>query len=437
VRVLISGAGEVGFHVARALNREHDVTVIDNDPNACRRLEGMDIKVLQGNAANARLLNQAGLKDMDIVLAVTGNDEVNIITCIVAANMGVSQTIARVSNPEYIDQPVKHRRNIGITYMICPELVMAEELARTLYFPSMLMNRQLAGGEVELIEFRVSEDMPLIGAVSKIVLPRNSKILAINRSGDIIIPTKDTTILSRDHLILICESEALPAIRKYIHEDDKDRKVTIMGGGMVGFYLASRLERMGFDIKLIEIDKDRCKEIAERLSETMILNGDGTDISLLKEESLGAADVVFAVTGEDEKNLLSSLLAKQLGSKKIISRVDKSEFIRLFEMVGVDRAVSPGQVTVDAVLQLVVGGEDVITLSDERMELVEFAAKKKSKIIGKSVIKEMPSNAMVGMILRNNQPLIPDESTKVEEKDLVFILALPSAITKAKKMFNP
>jgi len=437
MRILITGAGEVGFLVASELYEDHDVTVIDKDIAACTRLSEMDVRVLQGNAANAQLLIDAGVKDADIVLAVTGSDEVNIITCIIAGHMGVKQTIARVSNPEYIDQPVKHRKQIGISYMICPELVMAEELARTLYFPSMLMNRQLSGGKVELIEFKVSKEMPLIGKVEDAVLPDSCKIIAINRSGDISLPKRGVDdILPSDHVILICDSRALTDLRSMLHEETSSHKVMIVGGGMVGFYLASRLEKMGFDLKLIEIDPQRCRYIADDLSNTMILNGDGTDISLLKEEGVGDMDVVFAVTGLDEKNLLCSLLARQLGAKKIISRVNKSAYIKLFELVGVDRAVSPGQVTGDGVLQLVIGGEEVITLSDERIELVDFAAKKGAKIIGKNIVKELPGDAVLGMVLRNGKPIVPEDDCRVEEGDRVYILALHPAISKVKKLFS-
>ncbi len=435
MRIMITGAGEVGFHVANALFKEHDVTIIDEESRACARLSDKDVKVLQGNAANARLLTQAGVKDMDIVLAVTGNDEINIITCIIAGMMGVKQTIARVSNPEYIDQPVMHRRQIGIGYMICPELVMAEELGRTLYFPSMLLNRQLAEGKLELIEFKVDEHMPITGPISEVNLPKRSRIMAINRAGEIRIPKEGESVKVGDHIILICEADALPSLRSMLHQDATDQKIMIVGGGMVGFYLASQLERMGFELKLVDIDKERCLRLSERLSETMILNGDGTDISFLKEENVGMSDVVFAVTGNDEKNLLCSLLAKQLGAKKIISRVNRRDYIKLFEMVGVDRADSPGKVTVEAVLQLVLGSEELITLSDERMELVEFLARKRAKILGKNLAKDMPANAVAGMIVRKGSTIMPDEKTKVEEGDLVFVLALPQAISAVKKLF--
>ncbi len=437
MHILITGAGEVGFLVASELYEDHDVTVIDKDPAACERLQSMDVQVLQGNAANARLLIDAGIKKTDIVVAVTGNDEVNVITCIIASHFGVKQTIARVSNPEYIDRPVQDRKEIGISYMICPELAMADDLARTLAFPSMLMNKELANGKVELIEFKVTEKMPTIGHIDEIHLPANCKIVAVNRAGDIFLPGKDYWVMLDDHLLLLCDSSALPNLMSVLHESSRSHKAMIVGGGMVGFYLANRLERMGFDIKLIEINPDRCREIADKLSSTMILCCDGTDITLLKEEGAGDMDTVFAVTGLDEKNLLCSLLVKELGAKKILSRVNRNAYIKLFEMVGVDRAVSPGQVTADVVLQRVIGGEEVITLSDERIELVDFIAKEGSKIIGKVISKELPKDAIVGMVLRNDKAIVPENGFKIEKGDRVFIMSMPQEVSKVKKLFAP
>jgi len=435
MRILITGAGEVGFLIASELYSDHDVTVIDRDPVACARLQDMDVKVLQGNSANARLLLKAGIKKADIVAAVTGNDEVNVITCIIAGHLGVRQTIARVSNPEYIDQPVQDRREIGISYMICPELAMAEEMARSLYFSSMLMNRDLAGGKVELIEFKVTRDMNILGPIDTINLPPNCSLVAINRAGKIFIPKKDDQIQLNDHLMLLCDSKALPSLRQMLHEAQTSQKVMIVGGGMVGFYLANRLEKMGLDVKLIEQNAERCAEIADKLSDTMILNGDGSDLALLQEEGAGKMDVVFAVTGLDDKNLLCSLLVKQLGARKILSRVNRSVYIRLFEMVGVDRAVSPGQVTADAVLQRVIGGEEVITLSDERMELVDFIVRPGAKIIGKSTSEEMPKDSLVGMVLRDGIPMLPGIDFKAKVGDRVFVMSMPDVVSKVKKLF--
>lgn len=437
MHVLITGAGEVGFLIASELYADHDVTVIDKDAAACARLQDMDVKVLQGNSANARLLIEAGIKKADIVVAVTGNDEVNVITCIIASHLGVRQTIARVSNTEYIDQPVQDRKEIGISYMICPELSMAEEMARSLYFPSMLMNRDLANGLVELIEFKVTPGMNILGPVEKVSLPRNCNLIAINRAGEIFIPKKEDQILLGDHLMLLCDSKALPSLRQTLHEAQTSPKVMIVGGGMVGFYLANRLEKMNMDVKLIEQNAERCTEIADKLSGTMILNGDGSDLALLQEEGAGKMDVVFAVTGLDDKNLLCSLLVKQLGAKKILSRVNRNVYIKLFEMVGVDRAVSPGQVTADAVLQRVIGGEEVITLSDERMELVDFIARPGARIVGKIASKELPRDSLAGMVLRDGVPMVPGEDFKIEAGDRVFVMSMPDIVSKVKKLFIP
>ncbi len=437
MRILITGAGEVGFLIASELYADHDVTVIDKDPAACARLQDMDVKVLQGNSANARLLLEAGVKKADIVVAVTGNDEVNVITCTIAAHLGVSQTIARVSNPEYIDQPVQDRKEIGISYMICPELAMAEDMARALSFSSLLMDRELGRGLVELIEFKVGEHMNLEGSLERVSLPNNCRIVAINRAGEITIPKREDSVKINDHLLILCDTRVLPDLRHILHETVKTHRVMIVGGGMVGFYLAQRLEKMGLDIKLIERSPERCAEIADRLAGTMILNGDGSDLNLLREEEAGKMDVVFAVTGQDDKNLLCALLAKQLGAEKIISRVNRSAYIRLFEMVGVDRAVSPGQVTADAVLQRVIGGEEVITLSDERMELVDFVVRPKAKIIGKVLSKELPKDSLVGLVIRDGVPEVPNEDFRAAAGDRILVMSMPHVISKVKKEFIP
>ncbi len=435
MRILITGAGEVGFLIASELYADHDVTVIDKDLAACARLQDMDVKVLQGNSANARLLQEAGIKKADIVVAVTGNDEVNVITCIIASHLGVRQTIARVSNPEYIDQPVQDRKEIGISYMICPELAMAEDMARSLYFSSMLMNRDLAKGLVELIEFKATEEMNILGPIEDVALPVNCKIVAINRAGEVFIPKKRDAVQLNDHLMLLCDSKILPGLRQMLHESQSSPKVMIVGGGMVGFYLANRLEKMGVDVKLIEHNAERCSEIADKLSDTMILNGDGSDLALLREEEAGKMDVVFAVTGQDDKNLLCSLLVKQLGAKKILSRVNRSVYIKLFEMVGVDRAVSPGQVTADAVLQRVIGGEEVITLSDERMELVDFIARPGAKIVGKTISRELPKDSLAGLVIRDGIPLVPADDFKAAIGDRIFVMSMPQVASKVKKLF--
>ncbi|MHC1630961.1 MAG: Trk system potassium transporter TrkA [Methanotrichaceae archaeon] len=435
MKILITGAGNVGFHLASTLSHDKDVTIIDKDPESCARLEGIDVKVLQGNAANAKLLIEAGIKKTDIVMAVTGNDEVNIITCIIANHLGVKNTCARVSNSDYIDRPMKHREQIGIGVMICPELVMAERIVTDLYFPSMVECHQQAGGKSEIVELKVSEGMPLIGPIEDFDLPENCNIVVIKRNGGIIMPSEINTIKPKDRLVLTCDVKSVSKLRRLIHEEATPQKVMIVGGGVVGFYLAKWLENMDFDLKLVEIDKQRCQALAKDLPETLILNGDGTDISLLEAENAGSMDVVFSVTGIDEKNLLCSLLAKQLGAKKIVSRVNRSDYINLFEIVGIDRAISPGMVMVETVIGMVTGEGDVVTIDRDEAELLELKVEKNSEIIGKNVTENMPKGAVLSMIMRDDQPIIPTSEFYVKEGDRVFVRVLPAISSRVKSLF--
>lgn len=435
MRILITGAGEVGFLIANELSKDHDVTVIDKDPGACSHLMDMDLKVLEGNSANLRLLQKAGIKNADLVVAVTGNDEVNVITCIIANHVGVRQTIARVSNPDYVEKPIQNRKEIGIGDIVCPEMVMAEDLARSIFIPSMLMNRDFANGLVELIEFKVTNDVNIPGPFQNISLPKSCKVVAINRAGEIFMPKNEDVVMINDRLMLLCDSKVLPSLKQMIPESQNSPKVMIVGGGKVGFHLANIMETMGAEIRLIEQSAERCSKIADRLTHTMILNGDGSDLALLREEDAGKMDVVFAVTGKDDKNLLCSLLVKQLGAKKVLSRVNRNAYSRLFEMVGVDRAVSPGQVTADAVLQKVIGGEEVITLSDERVKLVSYMVRPGQKIIGKNISRELPEDSMAGMVIRDGIPLVPSDDFEAAIGDHIFVVSMPDVVTEVKKLF--
>jgi trk system potassium uptake protein TrkA len=436
MRILISGAGEVGFLIANELYSDHDVTVIDKDPLACSRLNDMDVKVLKGNSANALLLKEAKINKADIVVAVTGNDEVNVITSIIAGHSGVPQTIARVSNPEYVKQAVQDRKEIGISDMICPELAMAEDLARSLSFPSLLMNRNLANGLVELVELKATHELNIFGPIENINLPDNCNVVAINREGEILIPKKEDPVQPNDRLMLLCDSKILQNLKEMLHESQSAPKVMIVGGGIVGFYLAYRMEMMGVDVKLIERNLERCREIADKLHHTMVLNGDGSDLALLREEDAGKMDVLYALTGKDDKNLLCSLLAKHLGAKKVLSKVNQNAYIKLFEMVGVDRAVSIGQVTADAVLQKVIGGEEVVTFSDERMKLIDFIVRPGERIIGKNISSEMPTDSLAGIAIRDGIPIIPDDDFEATVADHIFVMSKPQVVSKVKRLFG-
>jgi len=335
MKAVIIGAGEVGYHIAKSLYATNDVIVIEQDEEACKRADELDVQVIQGNGANASILSQV-IKGTDILMAVTGSDEVNIVACmaskLIIGDKNKLKTMARVSNPDYIDKPIAKRTSIGIDVMICPELTMASEVAQILAIPSAIDIESFAEGKVEMMELVVSKESYFANKMMKdLHLADCCIVSAIFRKDDVIIPHGGDSIQENDHIVVIGQPSAMKDIRGLLGEVVGRRsKVMIIGGGIVGFYLAKLIGKSDADIKIIESRKDRCEEIADELSGVLVLNGDGTDINLLKDEGINEMDVVVSVTDSDEKNLLCSLIAKKLGVKKVIARSDRSDYISLF-----------------------------------------------------------------------------------------------------------
>ncbi|WP_406671202.1 Trk system potassium transporter TrkA [Methanolobus sp. ZRKC4] len=444
MKIVIIGAGEVGYHIAKALHQANDVVVIDQSEEACERADELDVQVIQGNGANVSILSRA-LEGTDLLVAVTGSDEANIVACmaakLIAKNKNRLNTVARVSNPDYIDKPVAKRTQIGIDTMICPELTLASEVAEILAIPYAIGAEYFAEGKVEMMEFAVSQESELVGKELQNLNMANCCIVsALFRDAEVIIPHGKDRIQENDHIVVIGKPAAMKEVRDMLGEKVGRRsKVMIIGGGIVGFYLAKLVSKGEFDLKIIESNKERSMVIAEELPGALVLNGDGTDINLLKEEGISEMDVVISVTNSDEKNLLCSLLAKQLGGKKVIARADRSDYVSLFEMVGVDSAVSPRQATVNEVLKLTMGQgiETVATIEGEKAEIIEYTASKKSKIVGKPLKSvKFPSGAIVSMVVHKGNTIVPRGDYIIEEEDRVVVFALKSANTEVEKLFK-
>ncbi|MDW7732738.1 MAG: Trk system potassium transporter TrkA [Methanolobus sp.] len=444
MKIVIIGAGEVGYHIAKALHQANDVVVIDQNEEACERADGLDVQAIQGNGANVSLLSQV-IEDTDLLVAVTESDEVNIVACMAAKliikDKNRLNTVARVSNPDYIDKPVAKRTQIGIDTMICPELTLASEVAEILAIPYAIGAEYFAEGKVEMMEFSITEDNQLIGKnLQELNLANCCIVSAVFRDAEVIIPHGQDTIQENDHIVVVGKPAAMKEIRDMFGEKaGKRSKVMIIGGGIVGFYLAKLVSKGEFDLKVIEADKERSSQIAEELPGVLVLNGDGTDINLLKDEGVGEMDVVIAVTNSDEKNLLCALIAKQLGGKKVIARADRSDYVSLFEMVGVDSAVSPRQATVNEVLKLTMGKgiESVTTIEGEKAEIIEYTTSRKSKIVGKPLKKvKFPQGAIVSMVVHKGNTIVPRGEYVIEEGDRVIVFALQSANAEVEKLFK-
>ncbi len=444
MKTVIIGAGEVGYHIAKSLYLTNDVVIIDDDEEACRRADELDVQIIQGNGANVSILSNV-LQNTDLLVAVTGNDEVNIVACmasklIVEDNKPI-KTIARVTNPDYIDKPVAKRMQIGIDIMICPELALASEVADVLSIPSAIDAEVFAEGKVEMMEFVVTPDNILVGKeMQDLQLSDCCIVSALFRNAEVIIPHGSDTIKANDHMVVIGKPDAMKNIRGIFGEvSGKRSKILIIGGGVVGFYLANLINKNDVNLKIIDNNRERCECVADTLPDVLVLHGDGTDVNLLKEEGVHEMDVVIAVTDSDEKNMLCALLSKQLGAKKVIARADRSEYVPLFEMVGVDSAISPREATVNEVLKLTMGTgiEALTTIEGEKADIIEYTALKKSKIVGKPLKKvKFPTGAIVSMVVHEDETIVPRGDYIIEEGDRVVVFSLPSAVKDVERMFK-
>jgi trk system potassium uptake protein TrkA len=442
MKVIIIGAGEVGFHVAKTLCKNNDVFVIEKNEEACNRARQLDVQVIQGNGADVKLLDKANIEKTDLVVAVTGVDEINIVACMASKLLNNKvKTVARVSNPDYIDRPVSVREKVGMNAMICPELSLASEINQILSIPGAINVEDFVGGKVKMMEFKVGERNPLIGKkLSESNLPKCCIMSAIFRGSELMIPHGDDTILQNDRVVFVGKPEAVADTKKLFAEHEIiSGKIAVVGAGKVGYYLIKLLGKTNFKLTLIESSKKRCDELAQALPNVLVLNGDGTDIAMMKEENIGSMDAVIAVTNSDEKNLLCSLLAKRLGAKKVIARADRPDYAELFEMVGIDVAISPIQATINEVLKFTmgIGIESLVTIEGEKGKIIELTAKKGSKIVDKKLKDvKFPRGAIVSAIVRGGEVIIPDGNSVINPGDKVVIFTLPAAISDVEGLFG-
>jgi len=397
------------------------VVVIENNEDALRRADELDVQVVEGNGANADVLASI-LPDADILVAVTGVDEVNIVACMTAkliikshAGWVETKTIARVSNPDYIDVPVTSRAQVGVDVMICPELALASEVAEVLSNPSAIDAEMFAGGKVQMMEFAIRPDNRYVGKhMQDLQLADCCIVSAIFRENEIIIPRGDDLIKANDHMVIIGKPRAMEDLENIFGNKVPHRnRILLIGCGIVGFYLAKIIDKdENADLKVIEYRKSRCIEVAEVLENALILNGE---------------------------NLLCALLAKQMGAKKVIARADRSDYVPLFEMVGIDIAVSPRAATVNEVLKLTMGKgiETLATLDGEKAEIIEYTASGQSKIIGKPLNKvKFPKGAIITMVVQNGEVVIPRGDFIILEGDKVIVFALSSSVPHVEKLFR-
>ena len=444
MRVIIIGAGKVGFKLAEKLSEEgHEVLVIEQNEDRRKILrENLDVLVSGGNGASPRVLSDAGITHTDLLISVTDQDEVNMLACMVAKRAGVARTVARVRSPEYVqkDQAL-FREWMGIDLLINPEMVTALEILQVLKTPAALDVEEFAEGLVRLLEVKLRQDSPLSNIpLKKLTLPANILVVGILRQDKMIIPMGDDVLLPGDHVFFIGEHDSIVDFEgQFSNKRSKVERVFIVGAGRVGRNLALLLEQNGISVKIIDNDSERCDMTACMLNKSIVLRGDGTDIDLLKQEGVGEADAIVCLTNDDKLNLLVALLAKRLGAKKSFVRVGRSEYASIMEQVGVDVALSPQFLPVGVILRFIRKGDVVAVMlfDGAKAEAMEVIVPSDSKITGKSLASiTMPPQSLIGMVVRGGKALIPDGNLILKEGDRAIIFTLPDTAQEVSALFH-
>ena len=443
MKILIYGATDIGCLLATEFFEDHDITVIDKEENRTEDFDKLDISFVQGNAADLSVLKMADIYNSDVFIACTNLDEANIVACMSAKRISGIKTICFVSNEEYKNALEQNKTNdfsdFYIDFVIWPEELLTQELFRIVTVAHALDVENFADGRARLLEYKVQSNSQIIGKMVKDCNFTNDTIIVGVKRGDLLfIPNGLTEINEDDKLIFMGTSRSLNILAgTFFHENESVKTVSIIGGGKVGAMLAKTLEGMRIKTKIIEKNYDRCEELSQELHSTLILNGDGTDLKLLNEEEIGMSDVVISVTNNDERNLLCSLLVKQLGVKRVIARVSKVLNIPLFEKVGIDIAVSPKTSAITEVKNDTDDADvDILaTVEQGEAEVLEIPVKDE---FNNKFVKDIrfPAPAIIGIVQRRNRVIIPKGDTQIRSRDVLIIFTKAENAEKIKGLFK-
>ncbi len=446
MKVVIIGAGEVGFNVAsRLVNENKDVVVIDKDHEAIRRVsDNIDAQVVNGSGSSPISLDEAGIKDAEIVLAVTNSDETNLVACLVADMLSPStKKLARIRNADF-DQYHDNFRKYAphIDTLINPEIEVVKTINRMMNMPGVVDVGEFADGRIKFIGIRLDKDARLSGTrlseLSSISEEQRPLIVAVIRKEKLIIPVGNDRLLSDDLIYFICEEEKLlNTLTVFDKHAESVQSILIIGGGRIGIRLAGLLDEKSVYTKIIEKNPDRCAKLAERLNKVVVLHGDGTDQELLKEENIQDIDVVVTLTGDEEINILASLLAKQMGARKTITKISKFSYFPLMSAIGIEQVVSPRLSAINTILQHIRRGKVLssISIKGEQAEFMEAVALETSDIVGKPLKNiSFPKGALVAGIIREEHFIIPAGDSIINPGDMIIIFARKQAIPKVEKI---
>ncbi len=445
MRIIIIGAGEVGYHLAYRLSKEkNDVVVIDRDPEKIRRVQNtLDVQAIHGTGGSVGLLRQAGISEAGLVIAVTNSDEVNMISCLVAGIQDkVPKKIARVRDPEYSALfPLFDKEHLDIDLIINPDMTVVEAIFKLMEVPGAVEVVDFADELVRMVGFPLSGRSPFLGKplseIGKLYPNPNTLIVALQRRGKIFIPKGSDSLEPNDLVFAVMDQEKVEeSLGLFGNLRQPIRRVMILGGGLIGLQLAKGLEERDIQVKIIEQDERRCLEIAEKCRRVVTLRGDIAYQDILIEENVGEMDTFIAVTEDEETNVMISLLAKKMGTRRVITLINKVAYSPLVHSIGIDVVISPRLMAVNKIMQFIRRGKilSVTSLPEENAEAFEALALETSDLVGQPLRNiDFPKDAIVGAVVRQEKVIIPNGSTVIAPGDRVIIFALTSAVPKIEK----
>ncbi len=452
MRVIVCGAGQVGYNIARRLAEEaNDVTVIDNDVSRIARVtENIDAKGLVGFAAHPPVLQRAGAEDADMLIAVTYADEVNMIACQVAHSIfNVPTKISRVRHQSYLDlawSNLYSRDHMPINVIISPEIEVGRAIIRRLEVPGAIDIVPMADDRVRAIAVRCHADCPILDTplAELTELFPNLKVFVVGivREGELLIPTGRTEMRAGDVVYFVTSSDHMHrSMSAFGHEEPEARRVIIVGGGNIGLYVAREMEKHHADVrcKMIEINESRAREVADQLTRTTVLLGDALERKLLEEAGAGDVETVVAVSNDDEVNILSSLLAKRLGAKRAITLVNSESYDPLVEDLGVDSVVNPRTSTVSTILQHIRRGRvrSVYSIHEGAGEFIEAEALETTRITNQRIRDiHLARGILIAALVRGQEVIVPHGDTRIQVGDRVVLFASTNLMNKVEKLLS-
>lgn len=446
MKIVIVGAGKLGFDLARVLSQEnHDVIVIDKDPEAIKPIgDNFDVMTVVGNGASVKVLEEIQVKTADILLAVTDNDELNIVACMLAKQFGVRTTAARVRNPDYSTTlpSVLSYNNFGIDLIINPEYLAAQEIFRLAEVPTATGIEYFSGGKLSLIGIKVAEEMEIVGKkIAELNLEKYT-IVAVIRKEQVIIPNGNTQLLQNDKIFVLGKTAGFHNLNGLIKlKKPKFKQIVIAGGGLITHYLVYllRTKKNLPSIKVIEPSVDKCRNISVEQEGCQIVCADATKMEVLEEENLGGDDIFISLTGSDNSNLVACMLAKRREVGEIICEVSREDYISLAENIGVTATITPRLLTVSTVLKLM-RKKNVISvnlLNTGEAEVLELEAEIDSPIT-RAYLRdlEIPTGVVIGSITKEENIIVPRGDTLIQPGDRAIVFAVRSVAPKIERLFH-